>query len=151
MNNAGRDFRPVWRKTRGAMRKDQRQHVRQQRASSGARWKPLAASTVEKRTKKARRRKKNFTRKGRLRKPVQKRLDRILSGKILSFTETRMRHDFMEIRQSKEWAKVHQAGGRVGKGATVPAREFLWVSRSFVRIVAREMEIHLKNAWDGKW
>lgn len=47
------------------------------------------------------------------------------------------------------WSGVHQDGGRVGRNATVPQREHLWFSRSFLAIAGEEFEGRLLKPFRG--
>jgi phage gpG-like protein len=45
------------------------------------------------------------------------------------------------------WAALHQEGGRVGRGAKVPARPFLWVSPEMLDRAVEVLAEHLRSGW----
>ncbi len=53
----------------------------------------------------------------------------------------------MVARAKVAWAWVHQHGGRVGRGATIPAREFLYFSEEFVADVEEALAKYLARGW----
>ena len=149
MNAAGIDARPAFRKLRPAFRKDQGQHMGAQTGPSGASWAPLAPSTRERRLSKGGRAGK-YTKRGKLKKRAQRKLNRILSKKLLSRAKVRLTRDEMRITSTAPWAGVHQGGGSVGNRATVPARPFMWVSDDMqIQAVAVFTE-HLHAAWENR-
>jgi phage gpG-like protein len=149
MKRAGRSLRPVWQKLRTPMRKDQREHMKRMESPSGSSWPPLAKSTREKRLKKVLRSGKARTKGGRLRKSAQRRVDRVLSARLISRAKIRLFPTFMVIRTPGAAAGVHQLGGRVGHGAFVPRRTFFWVSDQLARMAARLIVQHLRENWEG--
>ncbi len=148
MRRAGVDVRPAWRKLRPQLRADQRRHMSAMEGPSGA-WRPLARSTVEKRMRVGGRSGK-FTKKGRLRKPAQRRLARILSKRLLVKAKVVVTQDNMTITAQPKWAGIHQSGGIAGKNSRIPARVFMWVSRELQARAVRELELHLTDAFDGR-
>lgn len=46
-----------------------------------------------------------------------------------------------------KWSLVHQEGGRVGRGATLPARPFLWISEGLLTTAAAELQAAALGAW----
>lgn len=149
MARAGEDMRPVFRKTRGDFRKDQRDHMKRQKSSGGAKWAGLAPSTREKRLSTGGRAGK-FTKRGVMRRGVSRRLNRTLSGRLLARAIIKITTSEISFRSRIPWAGVHQKGGRVGKGARVPKREFLWVSDRFIGIMRTAVVAHLSKSWETR-
>jgi len=97
---------------------DQRHHWRKDEAPWGH-WPGLAASTLERRT-----RRRGRDKKGRNRSWPKKLLGRfptavksIASAKSL-IVESRV----------KRFSMIHQQGGRAGHGARIPSRQYMWIS-----------------------
>lgn len=145
MDRAGADLRPVWRELRRPMRAEQSKHFSAQRGPDGP-WAPLAASTRAKRLS-AIAPSKRRTKKGRLRKPVQRRIGRILSRKLIKGARLRVRRRLLMIAQGKRWAAPHQHGATVGHGARLPAREYLWIGPQLLRQTVEAAEKHLVKHW----
>ena len=149
MIKAGADMRPAFRKARPSFRKDQREHMKAQESSSGGAWPKLAASTKEKRISKGGRAGK-FTKRGKLRKPARRKLNRILSGRLNVGAKVAVKQREMTFTSRAKWAGIHQEGGVAGKGSRIPKREFLWVSDPFLRKFVATAGEHLRAAWEKK-
>lgn len=145
---AGVDLRPAFRKLRKPLRKDQGEHMRAMEGPRG-KWQAVSAATREKRMRVGGRAGK-FTKKGKLRKPAQRRLGRILSKRLLTKAKIRVRPTIISITSQVKWAGIHQKGGRVGRGARVPKRPFMWISDELGRRAVGEFREHLAKAFNGK-
>lgn len=145
---AGFDLRPAFRLLRKPLRKDQKAHMAAQQGPRG-KWQALAAATREKRMRVGGRAGKH-TKRGKLKKSAQRKLNRILSSKLLTGAKIKVRPTAISIRAKGDWAGVHQKGGRVGRGARVPARPFMWVSDQLGRAAADAFARHLATAFNGK-
>jgi len=146
---AGIDMRPAWRTLRSPFRKDQGAHMKAQQGPRG-KWPGLAAATREKRMKQLTSNRKNFTRKGKLKKSAKRSVGRVLSRRLLSRAKVKIYRRAMLIRTPGAAAAVHQTGGPVGRGQQVPARTFMWVSDEMARKGAAALADHLRAAWHGR-
>jgi phage gpG-like protein len=126
------DRRKAFSAARKPARVDQRDHAKKQEAARG-RWPGLAASTLARRAQ------------GKKRRRGRKMLGRLPAALV-------MRHDAdkLTITSRAKWGGIHQGGGRGGKGARIPARQFLWVSRELLREVKRVFVAAYKAAWEGR-
>jgi phage virion morphogenesis protein len=91
-------------------------------------WKPLAESTILGGI-----RKKDFTKEGRLREPVSRRLrgDKVLidTARLMNSIKPKAFADRAEVGTNVIYSAIHQFGGKAGRGkkVTIPARPFLMV------------------------
>lgn len=148
MQLAGYDLRPVFRAVRRDVRADQRQHQREGAGPDG-KWKPLDPDTLRKRTRQGtgRRHKGKMKRRRRKFGPVLRNLPRAFT---ISYSRSWIRGD-----ARPKWSGAHQpksgAGAtRVGRGATVPNRTYLWASTGLLQIVARKAVDYMTGAWEKK-
>ncbi len=116
---------PAFRQLKPELRADQRDHAAR-RAGPFAAWAARAPATLAK----AKRGKS-----GRIRR--SRPLGKLLTAIDYSATATQVM-----ARSLVDWANVHQEGGRVGRGAVIPARPFLWISDA---MMARASEIILRH------
>lgn len=127
-----KDFRAVFKKLRKPMNKDQTEHRDQQRGPRGP-WAPLAASTKARYAREGKRRNRRIL--ARLPNPRQS----ILSAEALI------------IRSRVRWSMAHQVGPtRVGRGSILPQRQFLWISKSLLKVARREFSRALWSRWRGR-
>ncbi|HEU02891.1 hypothetical protein LCGC14_0605500 [marine sediment metagenome] len=145
---AGTDLRPAFRKLRTPLRKDQKDHMRAQ-SGPGGKWPGLSTATVEKRLKMGGRRG-ALTKKGKRRKSSKRKLNFMLSSSFLKGIKTRIFPTLIGIRAIGDVAALHQGGGKVGGGVTVPQREFLWISDPLFARALRTFAKHLASAFEGK-
>lgn len=120
----------VLRAFRGPARKDQAQHARDKEDQDGGAWPARArATTFGRGAKRARARGRRL-------------LGRLPTSLAVTVTRTRL------IVDSRiPWSNIHQTGGRAGKGAQIPRREFLWWSPSLLREVAKSLTEHVGEGW----
>ncbi len=145
---AGVDLRPVFAKLRTPLRKDQKDHMRTQSGPSG-KWPGLSTATREKRLKKGGRRG-ALTKKGKRRKSSKRKLNFMLTSKLLKGAKIKVRPNQISIASKVPWSGAHQEGGRVGRGVTLPEREFMWVSDPLFRQAQRKFAKHLASAFEGR-
>lgn len=146
---ASNDLRPVLRAHRRAFRRDQREHMKTQTSGDGAQWDRLAPSTREKRISRGGRAGK-FTKRGKLRKSARRRLNRVLSARLIVGAKIKVQRKGMRFTSPVPWAGVHQSGGVGGKGVRIPAREFLWVSDPFMESLSQAIATMLTNEFMKK-
>jgi len=133
MSRAGRDLTAVWREVTPLVRRDQSEHARLQEGTEG-RWPKLAASTVaQRRAAKAR---------GRKSRPVRNAL-----GKLPRSVVVRYNRQVLKIESKVPWSGVHQDGGSVGRGATVPAREHVYFSAQALDRIVERLAQHIAEAF----
>lgn len=126
------DFTSVFRKLRKPMHKDMRHHRDLQRGPRGP-WAPLAATT-----------KARYAREG-------KRRNRRVLGKLPNARRTIVTSYALRMRSPVKWSLAHQAGPtRVGRGAILPQRQYMWISRGLRKEAAREFRIALRQRWMGR-
>lgn len=137
------DLRPLWKKVKGPIRKDQSRHIKEQKDIDGAKFKPLAKSTLAKRRSGLT--SKSFTKKGRLRKTASRRINRVLGKKMAASVKTTSKKDFLQIRRRVSWFDAHQGGARVGRGAHLPARTYMYLDQNRVDDVAMKLKMAVKR------
>lgn len=99
------DLRPAWKEARKPLRADIRDHRKKRSGPSGT-WAARSANT-------------RIKRKGRTRQML---------GNLPTALSTIMDRRRIALKSRVAWSDVHQTGGRVGHGAKLPARPFLWAS-----------------------
>ena len=146
MQLAGYDLRPVFRAVRRDLRADQRQHAREQRGPDG-KWRGLDPDTLKKRTRQGTGRRHRGKMKRRRRKfgPLLGKLPRVFT---ISYTRS-----MIGGYARPKWSGAHQprsgAGStRVGRGATLPNRTYLWASTGLLVAVSRKAVDYLTGAWE---
>ncbi len=145
---AGVDLRPAFRKLRTPLRKDQKDHMRAQ-SGPGGRWPSLSTATREKRLKMGGRRGAR-TKKGKLRKSAKRKLNFMLTSKLLKGAKIKARQQEIRITSKVPWSGAHQEGARVGRGANLPEREFMWISDPLFLQAQRKFAKHLASAFEGR-
>lgn len=139
MRRASRELGSVFREIRPVMRADQKDHASKAAGPDG-KWAPRAASTLGRMSRGSRR----F--KGTRRRKLSRRpLGRLVTAVTYSASKAGV---FATSRVA--WSNVHQEGGRVGRGARLPARPFLWISDSLADTAARAIAEHVAGAMGGR-
>ncbi len=123
MRRNGNDVRPVFRALRPVFRKDQQAHFTERRGPFGS-WAPRSAASVRRILVG------NVTRKGKVKKRAQRRIENQL-GRLKTALSATYNAREMVIASKVSWAGIHQFGGVAGRGAHIPARPFLWISDEF--------------------
>lgn len=72
---------------------------------------------------------------------------RKLLGRLPKALQTIITGSSLKVRSRVKWAFVHQAGGRAGRGARIPRRQFLWISDRLMQRSSRVFQEHLLKAW----
>ncbi len=111
------------------MRDDQRDHARQAEGSDGT-W-PARKRLV-----------------GRGKK-VLRRNRRKLLGKLPRATIVYARGGVVTAMSRAKFSLAHQDGARVGRGAKLPKREFLWISDGLLTTAAAELQEAALRGWGG--
>ncbi len=123
MLRAGHNLGPAFRIAKPIMRADQREHASRRMGPDGP-WPQRAASSLAK----ARRGRK------RTRKPL---------GKLPTATTYTATSTGLRAVSRVPWSGAHQFGARVGRGAQLPARPFLWISDELAGKVASIFATHV--------
>jgi phage gpG-like protein len=109
------DLRPAWKDARPVLRADQREHAKKQAGPEGA-WPARSSST-------------------RVRSGNRRRARKML-GRLPTSVSMRGERQRMIMRSPVAWSGAHQEGDRVGHGARIPARPFVYVSDRALEVVA---------------
>lgn len=114
------DVRGALRKLRKPMHADQRDHRDKQRGPRAS-WAPLAPTTLAR-----------YARAG-------IRRNRRILAKLPNARTTTVTASSLIMKSRVKWSLAHQDGPkRVGHGAILPQRQFLWISRQLIREARRE-------------
>jgi len=143
---AGLDLSPIFKKMAREFKEDSKQNIDSQKDASGSKWPALATSTVEK-IKNA---KKSRTKKGALRKPVTRRLGRILSRKLISEAKFAATPREAKFYTEAPYAVPHNFGLTVGRGSKLPVRNFMYVSRALLESTSQRLAQHIADAFESK-
>jgi hypothetical protein len=136
------DMLRAYRELRGPARYDQRHHDRRSEGPDG-RWPSLAPATIARR-----RRKRGKDKNGRRRGWPKKLLGR-LPVSLRSIATSRSLVVQSAIRRPG-LGFVHQKGGRIGRGARVPRRQYLWISDWLERQAIRAFRLALVRSWKAR-
>jgi len=116
MERRAHALRAVFSQLRKTMREDQRDHARKKQGAEGH-WPPRKKLTSG--TKKAARYN-----------------HRKLLGRLPTAISIRANSDRIVAVSKVAWSSIHQEGGRAGKGAHIPKRQFLWISDALLKTAA---------------
>lgn len=123
------DIKAVFLKFRKPMHYDQRDHRDRQRGPNGP-WQQLAASTKARYAREGRRRNRRI-------------LARLPNARYTIVTSRSIR-----MRSRVRWSLAHQDGPtRVGHGARLPQRQFLWISKRLMQEARRYFNLALWVRW----
>lgn len=121
------DLRKAFNEARNTLRLDIRDHKKQRRGPDGT-WAARASSTKER------------ARSGRGR-------PRVVLGKLPLANTSKATRRSAIVTSRVAWSKVQSAGGRVGRGARVPARDWAWISRLALDAIGYVITRHLDSMW----
>lgn len=96
------NLRPGFVSARGDLRADLRDHAKKQQGPDGT-WPARAGSRRNRRPRK-------------------------LLGRLPGALSIRSTRDRMVARSLVDWSAIHKTGGTAGRGARIPARDWLWAS-----------------------
>jgi len=136
----GENLKPVFQALKPVVKLDLRSHFASSTSPTGM-WAPRAASSRKKILTRS-----SYTKRGKVKKRTQRRLDNQL-GRLKSAFSYRITRWSLEARSIVPWAGVHQEGGAVGRGARVPARTFAWFSDAVVAQFMRAAKRYILAAW----
>ena len=147
MLRAGANVRPAFAKSRTGLRKDTRDHMKTQTAPKSKKWAPRAPATREKRLQRIGRGTRRRTKKGKLKKKVQRQLNRVLSRRMIMARNTKIKVGRRIIEIISKVGRAHQLGKTVGRGSKLPRREFLWFSPALQAAINARIGRHLSDAF----
>lgn len=123
---------PVLKELRGTLRADLKAHGAQQESPDG-KWAPRAAASKS--------RKPGRTKSGR------RRAKRKLLGRLLTAINFNVRGKSLIAMSKVRWSMAHQDGGRVGHGAVLPARPFIFISPTFAAHANQRIRDYVLEEW----
>lgn len=128
------------------------QRFEAERDPAGRPWRPRSITTIVMRLGGER---KTFTRKGDLRAKALRELARKilhLRGHLKGDITYRASADAVEVGSPTKYARVHQLGGRAGRGrkVTIPPRPFLGIDAGDRTMIIGTLQRHLASALDGR-
>lgn len=122
------DLRPAWKEARQPLRADIASHRNQQRGPDGS-WPARSSSTKVRAQSK------------RVKRP------RPLLGKLPTALQQISDRRRVVMRSRVPWAEVQRSGGTAGHGAKIPARDWLWASKTALDVIASIVTKHLARIW----
>lgn len=139
-----RKLKPAFRTLAKPLRKDQADHAKRKQGSDGG-WPKLSKATMRNR-RNARRAVKveksappaSTKRASRRRNPP-----RTLLGRLPRALKTTLGDLFIRLESTIPFGIVHQKSGSAGKRATIPKREFLWISKEVQKSAAKTLAEHI--------
>lgn len=124
------DLRPVWKEARKPLREDIKSHRKAQSGEDG-KWPQRAASTRERMGRRAARRQ--------------------LLGKLPAGFGTSSDRRRLAMKWHAKWSGSHNEGDVVGRASSrLPKRDFAWVSRSAIELVAGMVAAFVAKLMGGK-
>jgi hypothetical protein len=132
-NAAARNMGPAYKELRKPLRADQRQHARDKAGPGGA-WPAKSPLTIAR----ERRKKRRASRRGRVRK---------LLGRLPTVINMLADRKRVAAISGVRWSDAQQHRTRVGKGAMLQPRVFLWASPAMLKLARKVMADHLTSAW----
>lgn len=130
------DMKKTFSDLRGPARFDQRHHWRTEESPEG-RWPGLAQATRERRR----------FRRGRDKNGRKRNWARKLMGRFPNALQSIVSARSLIVRSRvKKFSQIHQKGGRIGNGARLPSRQYLWISTWLVQQAQKAFERALVRA-----
>lgn len=143
----GKRLYPAFRELRRPLRLDQRDHAHKEEGPSGS-WPPRSPFTEARR--KSRNRGVRRTRAMRtiaIGKSARRSSPRAILGRIPKAVLYTVGALFIRGRSRVAWSAAHQRGLRVGRGVTLPARPFLWLSETIVNTARDVIGAFVVKGW----
>jgi hypothetical protein len=140
-------FAPVFKDLKKPWREDLKAHASRERGPDG-KWPKLAASTSGRYEHRSSQRKRlTGGRSGPVQKKLIRRRSRKLLGKLPSAVTFRAKAGSIMGVSKVPWSEIMNEGGRVGRGAVLPKREFLFVSPAFQKLAGQKMAEYVVKEW----
>lgn len=126
------DFRQTFLRLRKPMHWDQMDHKARQRGPTSP-WQQLAPSTLAKYAK------------------LGKRRNRRILAKLPNARQTEVTSKALIMKSRvRRWSNAHQDGPtRVGRGARLPQRQFLWISDGLRKEARLQFQLTLISRWNA--
>lgn len=126
-----RDFSRVFRELRKPTNADMRDHKNRMRGPRGP-WPYLASTTIARRVR------------------MGQRQNRQILARLPGANRISTNADRLLLKSRVRWSLAHQDGPtRVGHGAIVPQRQYLWIGPRLVKQVKAKFEDALYRRWMG--
>lgn len=138
MARRGRSLGGAFRKIKPMLRADQKEHAAKASGPDGP-WPPRASSTMA-RTRRGKRRHLGRRRRKSSRRPL---------GKIVTAVTFSASVRGAFGKSKIPWSDAHQDGARVGRGATLPARPFFYISDKLEAEAGQVLANELVEAYEG--
>lgn len=148
MGKARKGIRKVMRDLRVPLRADLKKHADHERSPDGA-WPKRSAKTEARDRKRTTvyREKRRRGRSGPLQETRSPRKAIALLGKLPELTVSRTRLATLIADNAVPFSGVHNEGGRVGHGAIIPAREFVFLSDPFLEVAVEKITEFVHAGW----
>lgn len=128
LTRAAGDLTAAWKEARRPTLADQRQHARDQAGPDG-KWAPRSPFTIE-----------------RARARGRKRARRTL-GRLPGANMVKIGPRSLKVISRAKWSLAQYLGARVGHGARLPARPWLYASRKLLETIAKIIGKRLELNW----
>lgn len=129
MERRARALGPVMKDLAKPMKADQREHRKEKSGPDGS-WAPRSAATIA-------------------RAHGKRKLARSMLGRLPSAVQYKVTASSITGTSRVRWSGAHQDGDRVGHGARLPARTFLWLSDGFQTQAASTIAAALLASYGG--
>ncbi len=148
LKKARGQVRKVMRDLREPLRTDLKAHADKERGPDG-KWPPRAASSVARDKKRTTvyREKRRRGRSGPMRETRSPRASLPLLGKLPELVNVNTRLATLFAKAPIPWAGAHNEGDTVGHGATLPAREFVFLSDPFLNLATEKITEFVHAGW----
>lgn len=137
----GKDLRKLFSSVRKYVRADQKDHARLERGPEG-KWQALDADTLRKRSRQGKGRRHRGKR-----KRLRRRQPRML-GKLAGAYDITYSRSWIRATSRVKWSGAHADGDRVGRGAKLPGRVWLWASSGLLETIAAKAVDFAVQAWE---
>lgn len=138
MRRHGGSFQPVFKGLKRLLRLNLKHHAAKFSGPDG-KWPRRSAATLERYEAKTTQRKSLKGKSGPVQRKSVRRRKRKLLGKLPNAVTIKERAMGIAAVSKVPWSDVHNVGGRVGRGAVLPQREFLFMSPAFVETAVDRM------------
>lgn len=129
LRRAAQDQTPLFNALKKPMKDDQRNHQKLKMGPDGP-WAPRKESTNNRG---------RFARRGSSGRVVRKRIAANQLGKLSTSVTFAPAARRITAVSKIPWSQIHQEGGKVGRGAVLPARPFLWMSVEFLNLAMKQI------------
>lgn len=132
MDRQARNLTGYYRELRAPLREDQTQHAKEQSGPDGA-WQPRSPFTIAKMAA--------------ARRAGSRRRDRKLLGRLPRAITVRADSKGARAVSLVKWSMAHAQGARVGRGARLPQRQWLWLSPRIIQLAGEIAAKYCASVW----